>query len=206
MDAGLELHKEKFVTELGVEAWDENWGALAQLSPEFFDAVIKLKAVPRHKKHLSEKNQHLIALTVSSASTHLYAPGIQRHVTSALKAGATSAEVIEVIELTSTLGIHACNIGIPLLLEVMKEQGIYQNLPSGGKDFDPRQEDLKKEFTEKRGYWHAFWEEFLALDPEFFEAYLEFSSVPWVKNVDSTGTGGALEPKVSFHHYRGDAV
>ena len=41
------------------------------------------------------------------------------------------------------------------------------------------QERLKAEFTRVRGYWHEFWNDVLELDPEMFEAYLEFSSVPW---------------------------
>jgi hypothetical protein len=28
------------------------------------------------------------------------------------------------------MGIHACNIGVPLLVEVMKEQGIYKGYKS----------------------------------------------------------------------------
>ena len=106
-----------------------------------------------------------------------------------MKEGAGVDEVLEVIELSSTLGIHACNIGVPLLVEVLKEEGKYQDEIT--RAYDERQEGLKEDFTKKRGYWHGFWEDFLRLDPEFFEAYLEFSSVPWVK-----GGRGSLEPKV----------
>lgn len=39
--------------------------------------------------------------------------------------------------------------------------------------------------------------DFLALDPEFFEAYTEFSSVPWTKQVGpASGHTGALAPGV----------
>lgn len=103
---------------------------------------------------------------------------------------------MEVIELTSTLGIHACNVGVPLLVDVMKEAGIYDRHPHAGKPFDEQREALKAEFTKKRGYWHQTWEEFLALDPEFFKAYLKFSSVPWTKDVDGFQGGGVLAPKV----------
>jgi alkylhydroperoxidase/carboxymuconolactone decarboxylase family protein YurZ len=51
-----------------------------------------------------------------------------------------------------------------------------------------RQKKLKEQFKEARGYWSELWDQFLLLDDEFFEAYLEFSSVPWNK--------GTLEPKV----------
>ena len=91
---------------------------------------------------------------------------------------------MEVLELTSTLGIHASNIGVPLLLEVLEEEG----LRDGPAPLDERQEQLKAEFTANRGYWHEFWDGMLELDPDLFEAYIEFSSVPW-----KTGT---LEPKV----------
>lgn len=105
---------------------------------------------------------------------------------------------METLELTSTLGIHACNIGVPLLVEVMKELGGYESHLEGKNGREEEREKLKREFTKKRGYWHEFWEDFLRLDPEFFEAYLEFSSVPWVKGKleGEEGSGGVLEPKV----------
>jgi alkylhydroperoxidase/carboxymuconolactone decarboxylase family protein YurZ len=110
----------------------------------------------------------------------------------ALDAGASHAEIVEVLCLTATLGIHACNIGVPLLCEVLREEG--REVPSGMADMSPEQHQLRDEFTVKRGYWHAFWEDFLRFDPQFFGAYLEFSSVPWVEGED--GRKGVLEPKV----------
>lgn len=189
--------KQKFTSEFGQEAWDDGWASVSRLSPEILDASIKLSAVPKHKKHLSPKIQQLVSVSVYSASTHFYVPGIRRHIKAALAEGATQAEIVEVLELTGTLGIHACNIGVPLLVEVMKERGMVDKHPTVGKPFDEKREALKADFTKKRGYWHTFWEDFLALDPEFFEAYLTYSSVPWVKDVKGDGKGGgALEPKV----------
>jgi len=189
--------KERFDATLGKEAWNDGWKQMLRFSPEAFEACLKLHAVPRKKKYLSPKVQCLVALAVDCASTHLYTPGIREKVTAALAADVTVAEIIEVIELTATLGIHACNVGVPLLVEVMKEQGVYESHPSFS-DMDQRRKRLQAEFTKNRGYWHTFWEDFWKLDPEFFEAYLEFSSVPWLKDVNGDGNGGgALEPKVS---------
>jgi alkylhydroperoxidase/carboxymuconolactone decarboxylase family protein YurZ len=191
------LLREQFTAQLGDEAFHTGWESLLSLDPPFFRAGLSLASVPRQKSHLSLKNQSLISLAVDSAATHLYAPGIRTHVAAALKEGATIHEILEVIELSSTLGIHACNIGVPLLVEVLKEEGKYQEEIT--RPYDERQEKLKAEFTEKRGYWHTFWEDFLRLDPEFFGAYLDFSSVPWVKDINGNGeTGrGALDPKVT---------
>jgi alkylhydroperoxidase/carboxymuconolactone decarboxylase family protein YurZ len=194
MEAKSDL-QQQFNVQLGREAFHSGWASLLSLNPEFFRASLSLAAVPRHKATLSPKEQALIALAVDSAATHLYAPGIRTHVSAAMKEGASVNEVLEVIELSSTLGIHACNIGVPLLVEVLKEEGKYSESVTG--PWDEKREELKKEFADKRGYWHGFWEDFLRLDPEFFAAYLEFSSVPWTKVIDGKPRG-ALEPKVSL--------
>ena len=52
----------------------------------------------------------------------------------------------------------------------------------------PEQDALKKTFTEKRQRWSPLWDGLIRLSPEFFEAYMQFSSVPW--------TTGTLDPKV----------
>ena len=51
-----------------------------------------------------------------------------------------------------------------------------------------RQRTLREDFVDSRGYWNEFWDGLLTLDPDFFEAYLGFSSVPW--------RNGSLEPKL----------
>jgi alkylhydroperoxidase/carboxymuconolactone decarboxylase family protein YurZ len=89
-----------------------------------------------------------------------------------------------VLELTSTVGIHASNVAMPILAEVLQEEGLRK--PAGSDD--SRRQALKQRFTEVQGYWDTIWDDALELDPDFFEAYLEFSSVPWQT--------GVLEPKV----------
>ena len=145
--------------------------------------------MPVRKRVLDPKVREFIFIAADAAATHLYAPGIRQHIRAALDVGATAAEIMEVLELTSTLGIHACNIGIPLLIEVLEEEG----LRTGPAELTPRQEELKAEFTANRGYWHEFWDGLLELDPELFAAYVEFSSVPW--------RNGVLEPKVKEFVY-----
>jgi alkylhydroperoxidase/carboxymuconolactone decarboxylase family protein YurZ len=39
-------------------------------------------------------------------------------------------------------------------------------------------ETLKSRFIAERGYWNKVWDQLLAEDPEFFQAYLEFSVAP----------------------------
>ncbi|KAF2704654.1 Metallo-hydrolase/oxidoreductase, partial [Pleomassaria siparia CBS 279.74] len=182
--------KERFDAQMGDAAWDESWARLLRHSPEMFAASLRLSAVPKKRGALSPKIQALVLLSVASASTHLHVPNIHRYTRQALLAGASKAEIVETLCLTCTLGIHACNIGVPILFEVLREAG--QELPKGMEAMSEQQWKLKEEFEQKRGYWHAFWEDFLRLSPDFFGAYVEFSSVPWT----NPGGRGVLEPKV----------
>jgi len=174
--------KDEFIAVRGT--WSKAWERILELDAEFLHAYLEWSAVPLRKRHLEPKVREFISIAADGAATHLYEPGIRQHVRAALDLGASAAEVMEVLELTSTLGIHACNIGVPLLIEVLTEEG----QRDGPAPLSPRQQQLKAEFTANRGYWHEFWDGLLELDPELFAAYVRFSSVPWQT--------GVLEPKV----------
>jgi len=77
---------------------------------------------------------------------------------------------------------------VPILFEVLGERD-----ESLDDTYSERQERLKADFTQNRGYWHPFWHEILVIDPDFFEGYVEFSSHPWKH--------GVLEPKVKEFVY-----
>jgi alkylhydroperoxidase/carboxymuconolactone decarboxylase family protein YurZ len=164
--------------------WDEQWESILRLDAGFLEAYLRFSEVPWKKNHLDDKVKAFVSITACAAATHLYAPGIRQHLRAAVAFGATREELTEVLELASTVGIHASNVGVPVLLEVLDEEG----LRDGAAPLDERRERLKQSFVENRGYWHASWEGLLELDPELFEAYVEFSSVPW--------RTGVLEPKV----------
>ena len=52
--------------------------------------------------------------------THLYTPGIRRHINGALAEGATIEEIIEVLKLCGTQGVDACELGAPILAEELE--------------------------------------------------------------------------------------
>ncbi len=174
--------KDEFIAVRGT--WGSAWERILELDADFLHAYLQWAAVPLRKRQLEEKVREFIFIAADAAATHLYEPGIRQHVRAALDLGASAAEVMEVIELTSTLGIHACNLGVPLLMEVLTEEG----MRTGAAPRTSRQEQLKAEFVASRGYWHEFWDGLLELDPELFAAYLDFSAVPW--------RTGVLTPKV----------
>ncbi|HVV25157.1 MAG TPA: carboxymuconolactone decarboxylase family protein [Pseudonocardiaceae bacterium] len=187
LSARQEEIKAEFIRVRGT--WSDTWESILELDPDFMAAYLDFSAVPWRKNHLDDKTKSFIYLAVDSAATHMYLPGVRQHIKAALKFGATKDEIMEVLELTATLGIHAMNIGVPILVEVLEEKG----MRTGPTPLNDYQEQLKAEFTKTRGYWHSFWDEMLELDPELFGAYTEFSSVPW--------HNGTLEPKLKEFIY-----
>ena len=137
---------------------------------------------------LEPKIKELIYVAVDASTTHLYNRGTRIHMQNALRHGATVEEIFEVLQLTATLGVHSCTVGVPILVEELRAAGKLEDEP-----LDERQVALKEAFTKNRGYWAPFLDGLLQLSPDFFEAYLNFSSVPWL-----TGT---LEPKVKEFIY-----
>ena len=103
--------------------WSPPMQSLLDLDPDFFAAYLELSAVPWRTGRLEPKVKEFIYIAVNGAATHLYEPGFSQHVRLALELGATKEELIEVLQLTSTLGIHACNIGVPLLQEELAAAG-----------------------------------------------------------------------------------
>jgi alkylhydroperoxidase/carboxymuconolactone decarboxylase family protein YurZ len=177
--AGLREHWEREHGE-----WNEEWTEFARLDPDFFVRYLALAEHPWRHGELEPKVKALVQLSVDAAATHLHAAGVRHHIRRALALGASAAEVIEVLELTATMGIHACNVGVPILLEELDAAGA--GLERG--PLSDRQEEIKAAFTARRGYWNEFWDGILHLDAEFFAAYTELSSWSWEH--------GALEPRV----------
>jgi hypothetical protein len=96
---------------------------------------------------------------------HLFQPGMRAHTAAALAAGATPGEVMEVLELASVLGVHAINVGVPLLTEALVEEGLGGrrrrvgggNVKGDGEGegdggLDERRRELKRDFERERGH------------------------------------------------------
>lgn len=164
-------------------------GVDRRVDPGFLDAYRELSMVPLRKTHLDAKTKELVFIAVDGNATHMYLPGVRQHIRAAFTHGATVQEIMEVIECASTLGIHSMSVGVPILVEVLEEQG----LRTGPAELDEHRQRLKDEFVRARGHWQDAWNEILELDLEMFEAYTAFSSLPW-----RTGT---LEPKVKEFIY-----
>jgi len=182
--------KEEFTRARGY--WSPTWDQVLALDPDFFEAYLNFSSVPWRNGVLPPKVREFIYIAIDASTTHLHAAGTRTHMRNALRHGATRQEIMEVLQLTSVLGIHSVTHGVPVLVEEMEAAGRGEELPKPGAGGE-REARLKAEFTAARGYWSELWDNVLALSPDFFEAYMHFSSIPW--------RHGMLEPKAKEFIY-----
>lgn len=100
--------------------WNPLWDTLRQWDPEFVEAYIAFRLAPRKAGALSPVMRELILIAVNACTTHLYAPGVRRHIENALNLGASREEILETIQTTTLVGIHSCNLAVPILKEVLE--------------------------------------------------------------------------------------
>jgi alkylhydroperoxidase/carboxymuconolactone decarboxylase family protein YurZ len=181
--------KEEFIKNRGY--WSKFWEDVLELDSNFFSTYSRFSSVPSKNNALSPKIREFIYIAIDASTTHLYLPGLKLHMENALALGATRDEIMEVLELTSVLGIHTCTMGVPILMDELRKMGRGDEVDNI--EYGDHEKFLKESFIKNRGYWSPFWDDMLKLSPEFFECYLDFSSVPW--------KSGTLEPKVKEFIY-----
>ncbi|MCP2316382.1 putative conserved protein YurZ, alkylhydroperoxidase/carboxymuconolactone decarboxylase family [Nocardia amikacinitolerans] len=97
--------------------WNPLWDKLYDWDPEWTEQFMSMGSLPIRRGVLSPQTVELLSIAVDAACTHMYSPGVRRHIRAALELGVSPEEILAVLELTSVLGIHACNIGVPVLAE-----------------------------------------------------------------------------------------
>lgn len=95
--------------------WNEAWQPFYDLDPVWTERFMAMGTRPMLSGVLDPKVIEFIAIAVDASCTHLYAPGVRRHVRRALELGATAEEITAVLQLTSVLGIHTMSVGAPIL-------------------------------------------------------------------------------------------
>jgi alkylhydroperoxidase/carboxymuconolactone decarboxylase family protein YurZ len=96
------------------------WEAIYQLDPRWLEEFLDMGA-DLYTGALPANLVELMAIAVDASCTHLYTPGIRRHIQRALAQGITVEEIMEVLKLCGALGVDACELGASILAEEMPE-------------------------------------------------------------------------------------
>jgi len=118
------LSAEQVALKAGYQARFGDWPRFAdyllRLHPSYFAVMTELVAAPEVTGSLSAKERCLIAVALNAAFTHQNPAGTRLHVARAIRAGATKEEILQVMQLTAHLGVHACVIGVPMLMKAVE--------------------------------------------------------------------------------------
>jgi alkylhydroperoxidase/carboxymuconolactone decarboxylase family protein YurZ len=97
--------------------WPQWCDRLLRLAPEYFQEMTNLLVAPSVTGALDAKTRCLVQLALAASPTHLERDAMRLHIRRSLREGASAAELVEVMQLVAHLGVHACVIGVPLIVE-----------------------------------------------------------------------------------------
>ena len=99
--------------------WPDSCDHLLRLQPAYFEVMTELLAAPAVTGALSDKERCLIGVGLNACFTHQNPDGTRLQISRALRAGASKEEILEVLQLTAHLGVHACVLGVPILVDAV---------------------------------------------------------------------------------------
>ena len=113
--------------------WNPGWDCSAELDPLWTEKFMDMGVAPLARGVLDAKTWELIAIAVDASCTHMYAPGVRRHIRGALDAGASKKEILAVLQAVSVLGIHSMSLGAPILVEELAARNAHEEKTRLGK-------------------------------------------------------------------------
>jgi alkylhydroperoxidase/carboxymuconolactone decarboxylase family protein YurZ len=102
--------------------WNSAWDPIYELDPLWTEKFMDMGTLPMRQGVLDPKTVEFLAIAVDASCTHLYGPGVRRHIRKALDLGATREEISAVLQLVSVLGIHSMALGAPMLVDELAQE------------------------------------------------------------------------------------
>lgn len=93
------------------------WDTIAEMDPAWLESFLTMGARPMLSGVIDPLTWEFISIAVDASCTHMYAPGVRRHIKKALELGATQEQIAAVLQGVAVLGIHSCALGFPILAE-----------------------------------------------------------------------------------------
>jgi alkylhydroperoxidase/carboxymuconolactone decarboxylase family protein YurZ len=164
----------------GVAGWARSLDLLRELDSDWTEAYHNLTVNPLLSGTMQAKEYQLISVGLSAAITHMDASSLRRHIWSALRAGATQAEILEVLKMAAIVALHSMILGAPILIEEAKVAG--KAIGTTNDFATPSCDEMKA-----TGQWNTAWDSFSELDPSWADAFVAARSGFY--------TSGVLTPK-----------
>jgi alkylhydroperoxidase/carboxymuconolactone decarboxylase family protein YurZ len=157
--------------------WGEWHQGLLDLSPSYLAAYLDFHEPPFHSGHLDKKMCEFIYIAVDAAVSHLFIPGMEMHFEVALRLGATTAELIEVIQLTMLAAYSPHTTGLPILSEELARAGL--QTAGASRALTAEEEAVKAEFIETTGFWPEGGDDLFRWSSGFVKGFLAYGNIPY---------------------------
>jgi AhpD family alkylhydroperoxidase len=147
-------------------------------APELYDAMEAFWHVLCENPCLSPRLRELILLARHGASSSLNERAVERHVQRALIAGASKAEIADVLVTIVPMANHPLYKAVPILMEELASAG------HGDAEIPPMSAQsaaIKDAFIAKRGFWVELRDLLARLMPDYFSVFTRVSNEPWIK-------------------------
>lgn len=92
--------------------WSDELQSMVRTSPDFFEGYTAFSSQPWKTGALAPMVKELLYVAIDVDTTHLFEPGIRIHVRNALRYGATPSQILQVMQITSCLGMQSFLLGI----------------------------------------------------------------------------------------------
>jgi alkylhydroperoxidase/carboxymuconolactone decarboxylase family protein YurZ len=101
--------------------WNTAWDPFFELDPVWTDQFFATGSAIYQKGLFTPKFIELLSIAFDASFTHMYAPGVRRHIRGALGLGAPMEEIMEVLKICVASGSDAFHMAVPILAEELAE-------------------------------------------------------------------------------------
>ena len=110
--------REAYVAQFG--DWPDFCDLWLRADPGYFAVMLDLLTVGDKPGGLDQRSRCLISLGLNGCFTALNPHGLRLQIRRALRLGIDKREILQVLQMTAHLGVHACSIGVPVLMDAIE--------------------------------------------------------------------------------------
>lgn len=100
--------------------WPAHCETLLRLDPGYFALVLELSAFAEPTDRLTAPDRALIRLVLDACFTGLNPAALREGIRRALAEGVAWQAILQVLQMTAHLGVHACALGVPTLTAIVE--------------------------------------------------------------------------------------
>lgn len=111
--------RDAYVAQFG--DWPDFCEQWLRSDPGYFAVLLDLLARGHAGGGLDQRSRCLISIALNACFTALDPHGLRVQIKRALRLGIDQREIRQVLQMTAHLGVHACAVGVPILMEAIEE-------------------------------------------------------------------------------------